>query len=118
MPSLSPLSSLVADYERFVFSAGYFSDFLPARIVESRPMNPNQKHQLNDDSIGLPSKWAQSCMGSFSLLPFFPLIFQFQFPYFFIVWKLYGNGGKSVEGNGILLLQVMKLLDQKNSQLR
>ena len=50
--------NLIADYERSVFSAGYFSDFLSARIVESRPMNPNHKRLLNYNSLGLTSKWA------------------------------------------------------------
>ena len=49
---------LIADYERSVFSAGYFSDFLSACIVESRPMNPNHKRLLNYNSLGLTSKWA------------------------------------------------------------
>ena len=46
------------NYERSVFSAGYFSDFLSARIVESRPMNPNHKRLLNYNSIGITSRWA------------------------------------------------------------
>ena len=54
----SVTNSLIADYERPVFSAVYFYDFLSARIVESRPMTPSHKRPLNYDSLGLTSTWA------------------------------------------------------------
>ena len=68
--------SLIADYERSVFSAGYFSDFLSAPTVESRRMNPNQKRLLKYNSMGLPGTWAQSCMG----------FFLFFFLFFFLIF--------------------------------
>ena len=78
-----------------MFSAGYFSDFLSARKVESRPMNPNQKRLLKYNSMGLPGTWAQSCMGSFVLLLplfFFPNFWISIFFYLFIAWKWWKIG--------------------------
>ena len=79
-----------------VFSPGYFSDFLSARIVESRPMNPNQKRLLNYNSIGLPSTiinvasviGCANCRPAYTFCSFFPLFYifpNFLFSSFFVL---------------------------------